>query len=601
MEQALKSFRIHLRRAFVLPLIVAAVLGGTFVLQTYLLRSSMKQVEDTFTLQLHSRRLLGLILNMETGVRGFLLTGDDEFLQPYREAEPAVEGQLRLLSSQFGEEPQLQTSLNHIRSSYHAWHIYSQRMIQMRRRGEAVNSSALNMEGKRMMDEIRRERDVIVGHEEDQLSQALAGVSRNTITIFATAMGLSLLLGLALARFASRELTAVGHTYREALEISRKREEELAANREWLATILGSIGDGVIATDREGRVVFANEIARRVFAIDGVSEVRKLSELGRLVSEFSRVPLEHPVDRVLATGKPAALEGQALLIRPDGIEIPIAKTATPILDSTGIRGAVMVVRDLSEQRRSEAALRSSEKLANMGRLAASVAHEIHNPLDALGNLLYLLEHNSKLDPQSREYVRLAAAELERASSISEQMLTFSREARKPVRIDVCEILDGVLRLYQERIQRLAVKLVKRYDSAPQVMALPGELRQVFSNLVGNALDAMPSGGVLTIHVTRAIQSGKESVRGVRVFICDTGLGIPEELRPRLAEPFVTSKGEKGTGLGLWVSRGIVQKYQGSVRFRSSTRAEKSGTCFSVFLPSAPVADSLAPLEARQVG
>jgi signal transduction histidine kinase len=172
------------------------------------------------------------------------------------------------------------------------------------------------------------------------------------------------------------------------------------------------------------------------------------------------------------------------------------------------------------------------------------------------------------------------------TAISEQMLTFSRETRQPIEIRLSDVMDNVLTLYAARIRRVGVVVVKDFADTGVVTAFPGEMRQVFSNLVGNALDAMNGPGKLTIRIEQSHdwEDGREA--GVRVMICDTGGGVPPEVRDKLMEPFVTSKGEKGTGLGLWVCRGIVEKYHGRLRYHTSTTPGRSGTCFSVFLPNA---------------
>jgi signal transduction histidine kinase len=164
-----------------------------------------------------------------------------------------------------------------------------------------------------------------------------------------------------------------------------------------------------------------------------------------------------------------------------------------------------------------------------------------------------------------------------------------------VPIALQDILENVLTLYHGKITQRRATLDRRYEKAMPVTAYPGELRQVFSNLVGNALEALPAGGKLIVELRNSLDWREGRRRGVRVTIGDTGSGIPAEHRARISQPFFTTKGEQGTGLGLWVSRGIVEKYGGSMRFRSSTREGCSGTVFSIFLP----VNSLEPEEERQ--
>jgi PAS domain S-box-containing protein len=376
----------------------------------------------------------------------------------------------------------------------------------------------------------------------------------------------------------------VASNYDSALRTAQNTTEDLKESQQWLSGVLGSIGDGVLATDKEGRIMFSNDVAQHQLGREyGDLTNRHTTDVIRLVEEYSREAVPDLFREVMYSQNHFSSPGHTLLLREDGSEIPVSATASPIRGDGRINGVVIIIRDLTEQRQSERSLQSAEKLAIIGRLAASVAHEIHNPLDAMGNILYLLEHGT-LDETSKTYVRLAREELERVTSISEQMLTFSRESRAPVNVKISEVIDNVMTLFSARIRRMGVMVVKECDPSLSVTAFPGELRQVFSNLIGNALDAMPGPGRLVIRTEQAHTWNDEGEQGVRVLVCDNGTGIPREVRPRLMDPFVTSKGEKGTGLGLWVCRGIVEKYHGSLRYRTSTTPGHSGTCFSVFLP-----------------
>jgi len=329
-------------------------------------------------------------------------------------------------------------------------------------------------------------------------------------------------------------------------------------------------------------------VSRQILAMEE-AELRhaRTSDAIRVFDEYTHEFAGDPFQQVMDTRQPAFPEGHLLLQRKDGSAVPVAIQAFPIRDGDQVNGAVIVLRDMTVQRQSERTLQSTEKLASIGRIAATVAHEIHNPLDALGNLLYLIEHSHDLSDSNKTYVRLAREELERVTSISEQMLTFSRETRQPVEISLTEVMENVLTLYAARIRRMGVVVVRNFAPSGAVKVFPGEMRQVFSNLIGNALDAMNGPGKLILSIDQTRDWNDESGSAVRVMVCDNGPGVPEEVRDKLMDPFVTSKGEKGTGLGLWVCRGIVEKYHGRLRFRTSTRSGHSGTCFSVVLPASP--------------
>ena len=238
-------------------------------------------------------------------------------------------------------------------------------------------------------------------------------------------------------------------------------------------------------------------------------------------------------------------------------------------------------KSLEQRRLAEDALRKSEKLAVAGRLAASIAHEINNPLESVTNLLYLIRHSSTLD-DAQKYCGLAENELRRVSEIATQTLRFYRQQSEATRLDVTEIATSVLTLYQGRLHSHDVQVVCDFRTHASLLCYAGELRQLVANLVSNALDAMGKGGVLTLRLRNATcLAGR---RGIRVTVADTGSGIPQTLRKQNFEPFVTTKGETGTGLGLWVSAEILRKHDGHLSYRSSTREGRSGTAFSIFLP-----------------
>jgi PAS domain S-box-containing protein len=585
MQQQIKNFRRHLQLAFIVPLVLAILLGGVFVLQTYYLRSAMKDVEHSYQLQIHGRSLLRLMLDMETGLRGYLLTGEERFLDPYRISAPQVEPALQDMERLVRSDPQQTLLLQQLRARYGEWHLYSLRLIDQRRAGSPVSDVQVNMRGKAIMDSIRGIRDELLGIEEHRLARRIDRVRRTMTSIFVTAVVLSLFLGLLLATFSRRELQTVGRTYDAALGNSMARAGELKESQRRLGAVLASIGDGVIATDPCGRIVFANDVAQRLLALTHAEIVnRHTTEVLHILDEYSRDAAPDLFREVMYRQDHFSSPAHSLLLRSNATELPVAATASPIRDEGQITGVVIVLRDLTRERQSERSLQSAEKLASIGRLAASVAHEIHNPLDAMGNILYLLEHGP-LDETSKTYVRLAREELERVTNISEQMLTFSRESRQPIEVKVADIFENVLTLFSARIRRMDVTIVKQIDPDLTITAFPGELRQVFSNLIGNALDSLTGPGKIVVRNQRSHSWNSEHEPGIRILVFDNGCGIPQEVRPHLMDPFVTSKGEKGTGLGLWVCRNIVEKYQGTLRYRTSTTPGRSGTCFSVFFPS----------------
>lgn len=237
--------------------------------------------------------------------------------------------------------------------------------------------------------------------------------------------------------------------------------------------------------------------------------------------------------------------------------------------------------------RSAAALLQSEKLAAAGRLAGVLAHEINNPLQAVSNLLVLLESSPGLDQQAREYSTLATKELGRVVHLVRQSLGFFCESNVSTATDVADVLDGMLALYAKQIEARQITVSTQYRLDGTIQTYPREVRQVFSTLLVNAMDATAKNGAIVVRANGRSEWKNPSIHGIRITVADSGVGISPCAMARVFEPFYTTKGEHGTGLGLWVTHGIVHRLGGSIRVRSKTQPGKSGTSFSVFLPSQP--------------
>lgn len=253
------------------------------------------------------------------------------------------------------------------------------------------------------------------------------------------------------------------------------------------------------------------------------------------------------------------------------------------LETKNLYDQVVAQQKLAEQ--SAAALLQSEKLAVAGRLAGVLAHEINNPLQAVSNLLVLLESSSGLDDQAREYTSLAVKELGRVVHLVRQSLGFFCESNTPTETNVADVLDSMLVLYSKQIEARQITVSTQYRIDETIQSYPREIRQVFSTLLVNAMDATAKHGAIVVRANGRSEWKNPSIHGLRITVADSGVGIPPRAMARVFEPFYTTKGEHGTGLGLWVTHGIVHRLGGSIRVRSKTQTGKSGTSFSVFLPS----------------
>ena len=267
---------------------------------------------------------------------------------------------------------------------------------------------------------------------------------------------------------------------------------------------------------------------------------------------------------------------------PGGGERWVAATGAPDLDEHGERlGLTGTLQDITDRKQQEHSLRTSEKLAATGRLAATIAHEINNPLEAVTNLIYLARTDPAVPVAIERLLETADNELARVSHIAQQTLGFYRDTTRPVTIDMNDLLGAVVELFGRKLIGKRLRCTLDLEPGLSVTGLQGEIRQVVSNLLVNAIDASPTTGAhIRIRGRRRFCNGN---RGVAVLISDQGTGIPKEVGRRLFTPFVTTKQSLGTGLGLWVTRGMVEKHGGSVHFRSRTELP-SGTVFRVFLP-----------------
>ncbi len=268
-------------------------------------------------------------------------------------------------------------------------------------------------------------------------------------------------------------------------------------------------------------------------------------------------------------------------LHKDGTRRPVLLSVSSLRNARGeIVGGSVIARDISAEKQSEEAVRRSEKLATAGRLAASIAHEINNPLEALANLLYLARHDSS---HADDYLTLAEQEVGRVAKLAQQTLGFVRDTSSPGSMDPAAIMDEILQLYSRKLDGKHIHVTRRYCGSCRISGYSGELRQLLANLLVNAVDAMADGGSLQVRVAagRAWSSGSA---GVRITVADNGSGIPRNNLRQIFEPFYTTKKDTGTGLGLWVSRGIVQKHGGSIRVRSRTDGRTTGTVFLIFLP-----------------
>jgi two-component system, NtrC family, sensor kinase len=354
-----------------------------------------------------------------------------------------------------------------------------------------------------------------------------------------------------------------------------ERTEELSER----ADLLELATDAIMVRDLDGIVRFWNSGAEALYGWSREKIVgQSLHEI--LATQFP-APFTEIEENLFKTGR---WEGNLVQLTRDGREITVACRKALKNDKPGSPGVILEIsRDITERLRAEDALRNAEKLAAMGRVAGIIAHEINNPLEAILNIFHLLRDHSSLDSEASGYARMAEHELLRVAHIVKHTLSFYRESQQPVAVSIAEVLDNVLELQSRNMQLQGISLARNYLTDATIQGFPGELRQVFMNLIVNAIQAMPNGGRLRVSV-RDYVDPDSFASGMSICVSDTGSGVKHEHTKQLFEPFFTTKSTKGTGLGLWISKGIVQKYDGSISFRSFRHSQGSATCFRVLIP-----------------
>jgi PAS domain S-box-containing protein len=276
------------------------------------------------------------------------------------------------------------------------------------------------------------------------------------------------------------------------------------------------------------------------------------------------------------------------VIGPDGEIRWLSDRGTVILDAQGRPERMCgVTADITERRLEEESLRRSEKLATAGRIVATISHELNNPLAAVTNLLYLARQDKGVTAETQALLRMADEQLARVNHLARQTLGFYRDNSRPQALDVSRLMEELLAIFNDRLATKQIRVEKEFESSSAVFALKGELQQLFSNLLTNAIDASPQGGALILRSKVELLLGTHPAYQVRIQVEDFGAGIPPGDVPKIFEPFFTTKSTVGTGLGLWLSKQIVEKNGGRIEFRTRCGSGGTGTCFSVILPASP--------------
>ena len=358
--------------------------------------------------------------------------------------------------------------------------------------------------------------------------------------------------------------------------------EPIRGSAEQFEGIIDSAMDAIISVDAQQRVVLFNRAAEQIFGCSAAEALGKPLD-HFLPEEFREAHRQH-IARFGATGvtsrsmrSPATLSA----VRSNGEQFPIEATISQVGEGDQKRYTV-ILRDITHRMRTEHALIRSEKLASLGRLSTTVAHEINNPLEGLKNLLYMITSNPSDTETVRKYAEMADGEVNRLADITRQVLGLSRGGDTFGPFRPAEVLDTVLVLVHRKFGEKDALLKNEYRYDGEVWGVASEIRQVCWNLLGNSIDAIPRGGLIRVRVSRC-HHPRDERNGVRITLADNGSGIAAHHLPRLFEPFYTTK-SNGNGLGLWVVKQIIDNHSGSIRVRSRADGPQTGTVFSIFLP-----------------
>ncbi|MGH9585891.1 MAG: ATP-binding response regulator [Acidobacteriaceae bacterium] len=353
-----------------------------------------------------------------------------------------------------------------------------------------------------------------------------------------------------------------------------RRAEALShfSARQWQATF-DALSDGLALADSNGDVVRANRAFLRHLNLK-TSQVE-----GAPLSKVFQLAFGIPITGLSAGNAPGTVKELSASngwFRVHYDQLPA--------DPSGTSGSILFVADITDQKKLQEAMRMSERLAATGRLAHTIAHEINNPLEALSNLLYLVQQQEDLSKEARAYLQQGSIELDRISQITKQILAYHRDSKRPVAATAKEMIDSVLTIFRASIIGNHVDLSKRITSSRLINVQPGEMRQAFGNLIANALDAMgTSGGRLIVHCRDATEP-RSGRKGVRIVISDSGSGISASAHKHIFDAFYTTKDLKGSGIGLWLTSEVIGRHNGHIRLRSRTEGPHRGTIFDIFLP-----------------
>jgi len=554
----------------ILGVFLAVVLSGVLSFhELTVLRNDGVVVTHSHDIQRELVNLLSQVKDVEAGQRGYLYTNNLEYLQPYKDAKTALESTYARLAELTKEDPRQRAELGDIRLLLDKKLSETDETVGYQRAGEVAKARALveTNAGFQLMSQIRAAVEKLNTEQSVALRDQQSKVRRSALWLN-VAMAFTSLLILILLGLLSRALAATTRSR----NTEKTLRDELQRSYESLDRILKSVAAGFVVLDHESRIIYINHAASTVLGRQHNGLTGR--SIWNILSELKADRLQLQLRKAVAANRESVIEEYYSALER-WLEVYIYPSAV---------GVSIFLIDVSQRKQAEIALRRAEQLAVAGKFAATVAHEINNPLEAVTNLIYLASRDGAATPSILKYLNLADAELQRVAHITKQTLGFYRETTAPSRFSISELLEELLTLFAGRLRSKELNVERAYGPDLVVTAVRGEIRQIFANLLVNAIDASPHGGILQISLGT---SGNEGV----IQFSDAGPGIPEKDLGKIFEPFFTTKKDVGTGLGLWVAKDLAEKNGGAISVR--TGGNIKGANFEVKLPASRAAEQLS--------
>jgi PAS domain S-box-containing protein len=599
------QFSRTLRRAILLPVCAILLTALALLLLGFEFLEAIKKSDHSRQVEIQTESCERALLSAETGVRGYLLQGNPVFLDPYNEVVATIDGDFEKLQNLVGGNRDSAALAEQLVQAKDIWLQHAKSSVDQRRQGK-VPDNDWNKMGKILMDDVRQRFDVLTAHEAQIQAQRQHDVREAKQVTFLASSILVILLALMVGQMVRRQFATLAAGYGDALRSAQHRhsalsrsEADLEQQKEWFRVTLTSIGDGVIVTDREGRVVFMNREAERLTGWTSVEALlNPLHAIFRLLDGESREKMESPVTQVFARKKVVELATNAVLVSRQGQEWPIDDTAAPILDAKGeMLGVVLVFHDVTEIRRAQHALREHsdelerkvnertvtlrQAVADLEAFSYTVSRDLRSPLRAMQGFAEALleDYGEKLDQEGCHYLVRIKNAAERLDRLIHDLLLFTRLSRQDAPLVALD-LDRLTREIAENYPNLRSPCaeVEIEGTLPLVWGQEAALTQVMSNLLGNAAKFVPAGTVPRIRVWAEDQGDR-----VRVWIEDNGIGIAPKDAERIFSMFVRvdeSQTYGGTGMGLAIVKKAVETMHGTV---GNEPGPRGGTRFWVEL------------------